>query len=110
MTDHQPGGDGVTRLSFLKGSASVAAGMAAVGVPAAAAISAKDASVVTKSGSRTPREPVVAYVRDAARGEVTIMSGTTETTYRDRALAQRLLDAAPQDPFANGGGSGVLAP
>jgi len=109
VTDQQPGGDGVTRLSFLKGSAGVAAGMAAVGVPAAAAITTKDARVVTTPASRTPREPVIAYVRDAARGEVTIVSGTSETTYRDRALAQRLLDAAPRDPFTNGGAS-VLAP
>jgi hypothetical protein len=73
-------------------------------------LSPKDGSVVAKPSSRAPREPVIAYVRDAARGEVTVLSGTTETTYRDRALVQRLLDAAPQDPFANGGGSGVLAP
>lgn len=110
MTDLKPGGDGVTRLSFLKGSAGVAAGMAAVGVPAAAAMSTKDGSVVKNPTSRTPREPVIAYVRDAARGEVTILSGTTETTYRDRALAQRLLDAAPRDAFANRGGASVLAP
>ena len=42
-----------------------------------------------------PREPVIAYVRDARRGEVTVMSGTRETTYRDPALVKRLLKAAP---------------
>ena len=41
-----------------------------------------------------PREPVMAYVRDAARGEVTVLSGKRETTYRDPALAKRLIDAA----------------
>jgi len=41
-----------------------------------------------------PDEPVVAYVRDAQRGEVTVTAGTTEHTYRDRALVQRLLRAA----------------
>jgi hypothetical protein len=35
----------------------------------------------------------MAYVRDAERGEVTVLSGTRETTYRDPALAQRLIDA-----------------
>ena len=41
-----------------------------------------------------PEEPIVAYVRDAARGEVTVSSGTVEHTYRDRALVRRLLRAA----------------
>ena len=41
-----------------------------------------------------PYEPVVAYVHDAKRGEVTVSVGTTEHTYRDRALVQRLLRAA----------------
>ena len=40
----------------------------------------------------------MAYVRDAERGEVTVMSGTGETTYRDPALARRLLAAAPDGP------------
>jgi hypothetical protein len=38
---------------------------------------------------------VVAYVRNAKRGEVTVMSGTREVTYRDPALVKRLLKAAP---------------
>jgi hypothetical protein len=37
----------------------------------------------------------MAFVRDAARGEVTVLSGTREVTYRDPALAKRMLDAAP---------------
>ena len=40
---------------------------------------------------------VVAYVRDEKLGEVTVMRGTRESTYRDRALVKRLLAAAP-DP------------
>jgi hypothetical protein len=52
----------------------------------------------------------MAYVRNADRGEVTVMSGTSETTYRDRALVKRLLDAAPQDSTLNGGGLDVVAP
>jgi hypothetical protein len=46
----------------------------------------------------------VAYVRDARRGEVTVLAGTREKTYRDPALARRLLAVAPR-----GGGSDVLA-
>jgi hypothetical protein len=44
--------------------------------------------------SAVPEEPLVAYVRDAERGEVTVTSGTAEHTYRDRVLVQRLLRAA----------------
>jgi len=50
--------------------------------------------VVTAPSGPAPREPVTAYVRNADRGEVTVMSGTRETTYRDPVLAKRLLDAA----------------
>ena len=35
----------------------------------------------------------MAYVRDASKGEITVLSGTRETTYRDPALAKRLIDA-----------------
>ena len=38
----------------------------------------------------------MAIVRDAKRGEVTVMSGTNEVTVRDRALVKRLLKAAPK--------------
>ena len=103
-------GDGVTRLSFLKASAGAAAGTAAIGIPAAAALSEKNSGVVTEPSSPNPPEPVVAYVRDAAKGEVTVMHGTSETTYRDRLLVKRLLQAAPRDATLNGGGIDVLAP
>ncbi len=38
------------------------------------------------------------------------MAGTSETTYRDRALVKKLLAAAPKDSIVNGGGIDVLAP
>jgi hypothetical protein len=109
MSEGKTEGDGVTRLSFLKASAGAAAGAAAVGVPAAI-VSEQKSTVVPEPGSSNPREPVIAYVRDAERGEVTVMSGTSETTYRDRALVKKLLDAAPKDSLANGGGIDVVAP
>jgi hypothetical protein len=102
-------GDGVTRLSFLKASAGVAAGAAAIGVPVAV-IAEQDGTVVGDPSSTHPREPVMAYVRDAERGEVTVMHGTAETTYRDRALVKRLLAAAPGESTMSGGGFDVLAP
>ena len=51
------------------------------------------ARVITKPSGPPPREPVMAYVRNAAKGEVTVTSGTRETTYRDPVLVQHLLDA-----------------
>jgi hypothetical protein len=110
MSDEQnEGGSCVTRLSFIKASAGVAAGVTAVGVPAAVALSGEDSRVVTKPSSPAPREPVMAYVRDAERGEVTVMHGTSETTYRDQGLVRRLLSAAPERSSLHGG-IDVLAP
>ncbi len=104
---------GVTRSSFLKSSAGVAVGAAAIGVPAAAVLSSRGSAerapeALEAPTTPNPQEPVVAYVRDAKRGEVTVVAGTSETTYRDPALVSRLLDAAPA-ANANGG-IDVLAP
>lgn len=109
MSRDETGGGRVTRLSFLKTSAGAAAGAAAVGVPAAAVLSDEKARVVPEPSSPNPRQPVMAYVRDADRGEVTVMAGTSETTYRDRGLVKKLLAAAPNDSTENGGGIDVFA-
>jgi hypothetical protein len=45
----------------------------------------------------------MAYVRNAKTSEVTVMSGTSETTYRDPVLAQHLLDAAAPVAITGGG-------
>lgn len=107
---------GVTRLSFLKasagaaaGAAGAAAGAAAIGVPVAMAASDDQPGVPAEPSKPAPPEPVMAYVRDADRGEVTVVSGTEEATYRDRALVKRLLAAAPKSSMSNGG-IDVLAP
>ena len=110
MADEKTEGKGVTRLSFIKASAGAAAGMAAVGVPAAAALSGEQGREIPKPSSPAPQEPVMAYVHDAERGEVTVMSGTNEVTYRDRALVRKLMAAAPDGEVANGGGIDVVAP
>jgi hypothetical protein len=94
MAAEKTGPSGVTRLSFIKASAGAAAGVAAVAVPAAVA---QAEGVETDPSSPTPSEPVTAYVRDAKRGEVTVIAGTSEKTYRDRALVKKLLAAAPED-------------
>jgi hypothetical protein len=109
MADDKTEKDGVTRLSFIKASAGVAAGVAAVGVPAVA-LSQEQGREIPKPGTPAPQEPVVAYVHDVERGEVTVMSGTGEVTYRDRALVKRLMAAAPPETIGNGGGIDVVAP
>lgn len=96
--------EGSSRRAFLQGTAGAAAGAAVIlATPkvAAVALDAADSSVapepkgvVTSPSGPAPSEPVTAYVRNAERGEVTVMSGKRETTYRDSALVKRLLDAA----------------
>jgi hypothetical protein len=82
----------LSRLSFLK-SAGAAAGVAAVSAsPVAAAI--EPSQTETEPTGPVPREPVIAVVRDAGLGEVTVLSGTTEATYRDKLLVKRLMKAA----------------
>jgi hypothetical protein len=93
--------DMVTRRLFLRRSAGVAGGAVIVATPAvlaqrAAARQAGPGVRVLRSPSRrVPSEPVMAYVRDAKRGEVTLVAGTREITYRDPDLVKRLLKAAP---------------
>lgn len=100
--EHKPEAEGSNRRSFLQGSGGVAAGLAvtmvppaalALASPAAANTSTKLGDVVHPAGD-LPSEPVVAYVHNAERGEVTVLSGTVERTYRDPVLAERLLKAA----------------
>ena len=83
----------LSRSSFLK-TAGLATGAAIVGgVPAAAAASESAPELVVQP-SAMPHEPLVAYVRDAGKGEVTIVSGLNETTFKDPALVKRMTKAA----------------
>ena len=96
--------EGTSRKQFLQGTAGAAAGAALIlATPKVAAVALDNGSssaapepqaVVTNPSGRAPREPVTAFVRDAERGEVTVMSGKQETTYRDPVLVKRLLRAA----------------
>ena len=85
----------LSRRSFVKiaGAATGAAALAAAPPIARAAVGEEGAQRTAPTAS-VPEEPVVAYVRDAKRGEVTVTSGTAEHTYHDRALVKRLLRAA----------------
>ena len=85
----------LSRRSFvmIAGAATGAAALAAA-PPIARAAVGEEGAQPTDPTAGVPEEPVVAYVRDAHRGEVTVASGTVEHTYRDRALVQRLMRAA----------------
>ena len=95
---------GVSRKQFLHGTAGAAASAAVIlATPKVAAVAldsgasnapAEPRAVITKPSGHAPREPITAFVRDVERGEVTVMSGKQETTYRDPALVKRLLKAA----------------
>src|SRR5207237_1409014 len=83
---------GVGRRAFLQGAGAAAGAAAILAAPKVASIArgagtaggtAEPKGVVTKPSGPPPREPVTAYVRDAARGEVTVLSGQQETTYKD---------------------------
>ncbi len=87
------------RRSLIATSAGVAGTVAVTTiVPGAATIATADAASTAIPAPTTPvpNHPVVAYVHDAGRGEVTVVSGASERTYRDRALVKRLLAAASQ--------------
>jgi hypothetical protein len=95
--------EGTSRRQFLAGGAGAAAGAAMIlATPKVASVldtqgqgaGADPKAAVTEPSGPAPREPVTAYVRNEHRGEVTVMSGKRETTYKDPALVKRLLDAA----------------
>ena len=75
----------LTRRGFVRSSAGAAAGVTFFGALAAAQADAA-------AGNRA--EPVVAFVSDPGRGEVTLMVGDQEVVRRDRDLAARLTRAA----------------
>ena len=70
----------LTRRGFVKNSAVTAVGMTAIGAIAADVASADSDAV----GS----EPVVAYVSDPSKGEISVMKGEREVKLRDRRLAR----------------------
>ena len=89
----------VNRRSFLK-TAGVAAGAAAISAAPAVAAATEPDAVPTTPSTPVPPEPIVAIVRDAGLGEVTVLAGTTEKTYKDRQLARRILNAAQKNVSA----------
>ena len=76
----------LVRRDFVKNSALTAAGMTVIGAIAADIASADSGA----AGS----EPVVAYVSDPSKGEISVMKGEREFKLRDRKLARDISRAA----------------
>jgi hypothetical protein len=76
----------LTRRGFVKNSAGAAAGMTAIG-----ALVAERANA---DGGAVGSEPVVAYVSNPRTGEISVMAGDREVTFRDPSLAVRIVRAA----------------
>ena len=76
----------LTRRGFVKSSAVTAVGMTAIG--------AIDADAASAGQRAAGSEPVVAYVSDPSKGEISIMKGEREVKLRDRKLARDISRAA----------------
>ncbi len=72
----------LTRLGFVKSSAAASAGMTVFG-----ALLAEEASADADAGE----EPVLAYVSDPRKGEISVMRGDREVRVRDKKGTPRHL-------------------
>ena len=86
----------ISRRSFLK-TAGAATGAAAISASPAVAAAIQPGALETSPSGPLPHEPIVAVIRNAELGEVTVLSGRTEKTYTDKVLVRRLLKAAGQN-------------
>jgi len=87
----------LTRRGFVTKSAGTAAGLTAIGALGAKRADAERANTeLADADSDAPAgsEPVVAYIRDPSRGEISVMTGEREVTVRDPKLAARIARAA----------------
>ena len=76
----------LTRRRFMKDAAGAAAGATVIGAIVAAQADADEG--VSDS------EPVVAFVSDPSKGEISVMKGDREVKLRDRKLARDIARAA----------------
>jgi hypothetical protein len=82
------------RRRFLTRAGAATGAAAFIGVPGLSHVAAEKPAELVEAPGAVSDEPVVVYIRDARRGEVTVLHGSRETTYRDRALVKRLVKAA----------------
>jgi hypothetical protein len=82
------------RRRFLTRAGAATGAAAFIGVPGLSHTLGEHPAELVETPGAVSDEPVVVYIRDAGRGEVTVLHGSRETTYKDRALVRRLLKAA----------------
>jgi hypothetical protein len=90
-----------SRRSLLR-AAGIATGAAVISASPAGAAAFDPGAVEVVPSEPIPQEPILAVIRNPKAGEVTILSGVTETTYTDKLLVKRLLKAEAKNR-ANGG-------
>jgi hypothetical protein len=73
----------LTRRGFVKSSAAATAGLTVLG--------ALDAVQADADAKHAGSEPVVAFVRDPRKGEISVMSGDREVKVRDPKLAAQII-------------------
>lgn len=73
----------LTRRGFVKNSATAAAGVTVIG-----------ALLAEQAQAHPGSEPVVAYVRDARTGEISLMVADREVTVHNKQLAAQIARAA----------------
>ena len=88
---------GLSRRKFLHASA--AAGAAAVvGVPAVRAVASSSNQVSSSYDHGNDRKPptgsFIVYVKDARRGQISVLNGENETVTNDPDLVRRIVRAA----------------
>jgi hypothetical protein len=87
----------LSRRAFLQTSVGTATGAAAVasgGLATGGLLAAIAGSTPVEAAAASGGEPVMAYVRDASKGEVTLLVGQRQVTRRDPQLVSRLQRAA----------------
>ncbi len=86
----------LTRRGFIHTSVGAATGLAAAGALGAAP---QLAGAMVRPDRNTPLakgapQPMVAYVSNASRGEISLMVGDREVSYHDSEMVRRLIKAA----------------
>jgi hypothetical protein len=81
-----------SRRAFIRGAGvTAAAATVAVMVPGVASAASKSSSgSAADDGSPAPDGSVVAFVKDAKAGSITVMRGEREVQITDKALARKL--------------------
>lgn len=83
----------LSRRAFLS-SAGAVTGAAALGAVAGVPALAGGAGLAKAPSGPLPDGPVVAYVRNASKGELAVVVGEREVAVKDAALVRRIVDAA----------------